>query len=227
VLVVSQQASALNSRRSRLWLVEVDRLEARELLAIPSDVVPGSALWSPDGRRVVFTARSGTLSALCVLDVGGAFRYLADLDPAPGGPPLPYPPATWSADGQQLAFVAPPPRPTGAPTSWLQPEIPRAVYTAILPDVVPTQVQETTADFVSWREDGQLLGLGRQGPDGALEMRLLSGNGGQHLVNLGLRPSASYAASWDLAHAQVIIANRAADGTVDFWLARLGLETDG
>ena len=103
--------------RSRAWFVDADGQRAREVLSLPSEVVPGSAIWSPDGARVVFLAHAGGVNALCLLDLQGDFRYLADLDPAPVLPPG-YSPASWSTDSQRLVFVAPHQHPAGVSIVW-------------------------------------------------------------------------------------------------------------
>ena len=71
----------------------------------------------------------------------------------------------------------------------------------------------------------QTLGLGKLGSDGTLDIRLMNGSpAGQHVLELPLKPVGAYAAAWDVAHAQLLIATRNADGAPDFWLARLALE---
>jgi hypothetical protein len=228
LLVTSQQALAGGASRSRVWLLEADGTQARSLLSLPSDVVRGSEAWSPDGQSVAFVAHAGELNALCLLRVDGAFRYVADLDPSSASP-LAYPPLAWSADSQQLAFVAPHQRPPSAPMGWLQPDPTHAVFVARVDEPTPVALGDTTADLVTWREDGQLLGLGRTGADGALSIQLLKSAPGaeaQRLVVLPLKPAKQYAATWDLRRARLLIAAQTAAGGVDFWLADLGLAGD-
>ena len=96
----------------------------------------------------------------------------------------------------------------------------------------PTPVLIVHEDNVSlgvgvaaWREDGQIVGLGRSGADRALAMRLLDGSGGaQRLLDLPLRPAANYVAVWDLPRARLLLASPTAAGGIDYWLATLGLE---
>jgi Tol biopolymer transport system component len=224
------------SMRTRVWYVDGDGRTARELLALPAEVVAGSHVWSPDGRRVVFQARSGAVQALCLLELDGGFRYLADLvDRADQvgsltAPGLAHPAVAWSADSQWVLFVAPRQRPPGQVASWLQSDPRRALYVASSADVAPVMLGLTDVDRAVWREDGQILGLGRLGTDGALDLRVLgpargeATRTGEHLLELPLRPGVSYAATWDLGHAQLLIASPASAGGVDYWLAMLGLE---
>jgi hypothetical protein len=160
------------------------------------------------------------------VDLEGGFRYLADLDPAVAGP-LAYPAASWSADSQRLLFVAPRQRPPAPTLGWsLQPDARLALYVATSVDTAPLLLGDTDVDRATWREDGQMLGLGRGGGDGTLALRLLSGANGtsQQLLQLPLKPLSRYAAAWDVGHARLLIASSAGSGAVDYWLALLGLE---
>jgi hypothetical protein len=211
-----------------MWLVEADVLRATEVLSLPSDVVPGSATWSPDGQRVLFLARANALNALCLLDLQGDFRYVADLDPTPLLP-LAYPRATWSADSQRVLFVAPHQHPPGSGSGWLQSDPRHALYQADVADPTPALIGDTDVDLAVWREDGQFIGLGRTGNDGTLALRLLGGSGtSKHLLELPLKPGASlpYAAVWDTTRARLLVASRTWSGDIDFWLVMLGLEGD-
>jgi hypothetical protein len=225
LLVVSNQPQPGGTVRSRVWLVDADGQAAREVLTLPSVVVPGSAVWSPDGTHVAFLAHAGAVNAVCLLDVEGAFRYVADLDPGQV-PPLPYPPVSWSADSERLLIVAPHQHPTGLSSGWLQPsETRHAVYVASVAEPVLLSLGDTTLDFATWREDGQVLGLGRLGNDGALDLRLAGTAGNtQHLLELPVKPGANYAVAWDVGRARVLVANPTPNGGVDYWLALLGLE---
>lgn len=228
LLVVTTQALAGAAMRSRLWFVDAAELRAQELLSLPSDVVPGSAVWSPDGQRVVFLARAGALNALCLLDLQGEFQYLADLDSTPVAP-LAYPPATWSADSQRLLFVAPRQHPSGAASGWLQVDPRHALYVADVTERSPALIGDTDVDLAVWRADGQMVGLGRVGSDGSLDVRLLgSGGSSERVLELPVKPGSSipYAASWDPARARLLVASPTSSGTIEFWLAMLGSETE-
>lgn len=220
-----QQTSA--AARSRLWILDAATLQARELLSLPSDVVPGSAVWSPDGTRVAFLTRAGQLNALCLLDLNenNGFRYLADLEPTSAAP-IAYPAAVWSADSQRLAFVAPRQNAPDVPTTWLQADQPRAIYTATGTDAAPTLLSDTDADSIAWREDSQLVAAGRGTGGSRLDLRLIRDAESTHLLDLPLRPANGYGLAWDIAHARLLIAEPTSTATPDFWLALLGLKGD-
>ena len=82
LLAIGAQVLPGGATRSRVWFVDADGQSAREVLSLPSDVVPGSELWSPDGQHVAFVAHAAQVNALCLLDLDGSFRYVADLDPS-------------------------------------------------------------------------------------------------------------------------------------------------
>jgi dipeptidyl aminopeptidase/acylaminoacyl peptidase len=229
LLVTASQLLSEGARSTRVWLVGADAQDAHLALSMPSELVPGTESWSPDGQHVAFVAHAGQVNALCLLGLDGAFRYVADLDPPRDAPPS-YPPATWSADGQRMLFVAPHQHLPGVAFDWLHPAAQHAVYVALLDQPTPAALMETFADQVTWREDGQLLGLWRAGSDSPLSIRLLTGpsGSGQGLVDLPLEPAAEYAAVWDLQRADLLVAARepgSRDGTA-YWLARLGAEAD-
>jgi dipeptidyl aminopeptidase/acylaminoacyl peptidase len=227
LLVVAKQAPSGMAQRSRVWFIDAGTLEAREVLTLPSDVVPGSDLWSPDGQRVIFLARAGALNALCLLDLQGNFQYVADLDPTAIAP-LAYPRATWSPDSQRLLFIAPHQHPPGSGSGWLQSDSRHALYLADIAEPTPALIGDTDADLAVWREDGQLMGLGRAGTDASLDLRLVGPKGSQRLLELPLRPGSGlpYAAVWDAARARLLVASSTSSGDLEFWLVMLGLEGD-
>jgi len=125
-------------------------------------------------------------------------------------------------------FVAPHQHPPGTGSGWLQPEPRHALYLADVADPTPALIGDTDADLAVWREDGQLMGLGRAGNDGSLDLRLLGASSTQRLLELPLKPSSSvpYAAVWDTARARLLVASPTSSGDVEFWLVMLGLEGD-
>jgi hypothetical protein len=225
LLVIASQPLSGGQARSRAWLLDAETQDAEAILTLPSQVVPGTAAWSPDATHLAFVAHAGQVNALCLLGTDGGFRYVADLDPS-GAAPLEYPGVAWSTDSQQLLFVAPHQHVPGSAFDWLTPDTQHALYQAMLDQPTPIGLADTRLDQVMWREDGQLLGLWRPTSDSPLRIRLTDPAGGaaQDLLELPLQAGAQYAAAWDLARAQLLVASRTAAGGTEFWLARLGLE---
>jgi len=223
LLAVTEQGSPTDRQvRTRLWLIDVDSGSARHLFALPSHIVPGAFSWRPDGRQVALLAHAGSLNALCLLDLEGEFRYLADLEPS-SALPLPYPPVAWSADSQRLAFAAPRQEPAATPSTWLQAPLRRVVYVADAGATAPRVLTELDAVSVAWREDGQLLALTRGGDSGLVVVLVDVAGHEQRLLELPMRPADAYAAEWGVGRARMLLA-RAAGGELEYWVVRLGLE---
>jgi len=224
LLAVTSEALPGGATRSRLWLVDADGHQGQPVLTLPSEIATGSEAWSPDGQHIALVAHAGMVNALCLVDLDGGFRYVADMDAA-SAPPLAYLPASWAADSRRLVFVAPHQRPPGVSLGWLQPDAQHALYVASTTDPTPRLVGDTDVDFAAWREDGQLVGLRRPGADRALEIHLLDGAAtGQQLLELPVRPVAPYAVLWDLDRARLLLASPSPAGGLDYWLAMFGLE---
>lgn len=226
IIVVTARHVDDGHPQSRVWLLDPRTLDGRVILTLPSEVVVGTTLWSPSGERAAFVAHGGTLNALCLLDVrDGQFRYLADLAPSSTGP-LPYPVGAWSQDSQRFLFVAPQQPRVGDSLAWPAPAaIPRQrVLVARTLDREPEQIGDTDANFLVWREDGQLLGIVQPSNDGPLQLRLIdSSEPHSQLVDIPLRPSGSYAPVWDLQHAELLLAEGNSTH-LDVSLVTLGLE---
>jgi hypothetical protein len=227
LLVVAGQTLEGGAKRSRAWFVGPSVQHADTAMVLPSDVAPGTEAWSPDGTHVAFIAHAGQINALCLLGTDGSFRYVADLDPSTG-PPSTYPPLSWSADGQQLVFVAPHQHVPGSAFDWLAPGTQHALFRTTLDQPTPAALTDTAVDQVTWREDGQLLGLWRPAPDAPLAIRALTsaGQNAQDLVQLPLKAGSTYTSMWDLAHAQLLVSSRGTGSTNEYWLVRLGLEDE-
>ncbi|MDQ6671147.1 MAG: hypothetical protein M3069_10415, partial [Chloroflexota bacterium] len=224
LLVVTGRDSTAGATSSRLWVVDADGQHGHAVLSLPSEIAPGSAVWSPDGQHVALLAHAGMVNAVCLVDLDGGFRYVADLEPSPGPPPA-YLPASWDTDGGQLLVVAPHQRPPGAPSGWLQPDPQRGLYVANTSDPALYQLGDTDMDLAAWRQDGQVVGLGRLGANHSLAMRALEGStSAQRLLELPLSPAPTYAALWDLERARLVLASPTPSGGVDYWLAAFGLE---
>jgi dipeptidyl aminopeptidase/acylaminoacyl peptidase len=228
LLLVSTQRPAGGGVRSRLLLLPADAGEPRELVALPGEVVPGSYAWSADGARVAFLAQASGLAALCLAELGGSFRYLADVsrdDPSP----LPFPPVAWSPDGARLLYAAPTfDRPSQS--GWLFGPAPSiGLYRVDPARPVGQRIGEAEGQSPAWRRDGTIVALHRAA-DGPLVLRAVGADGGTRDVGaIGLTPSSVYAARWDTAHAQALVAMRpsASLGATrpEFWLVRFGEET--
>jgi hypothetical protein len=225
LLVVAGQTLSGGARRSRAWFVDADEQRAESALTLPSDFAPGTEAWSPDGTHVAFVAHAGQVNALCLLGLDGSFRYVADLDPS-AGPPVSYPPMSWSADSQRLMFVAPHQHIPGVAFDWLAPATQHAIFQATLDQPTPIMLTDTGLDQVTWREDGQILGLWRPGPDAPLGIRLLTDSGSrpQDLLQLPLKAGSTYTSVWDLSHAHLLVSSPASGTANDYWLVGLGAE---
>lgn len=208
--------------RSRLWLIDMDTRGARQLVSLPSQIVPGSISWSPNGQRLAFLAHAGALNALCLLDLDGEFRYLADLE-ASETMVLEYPPLAWTADGARAVFAAPPLEAIQGPGTWLQPGTRRRIYTADESSSAPRALGDADAALATFREDGQLLALVRT-RDGTVALDTInSGGQSQRLAELPLRVGQFFSAQWDVLRGRVLVASRSGRDA-EYWLIRLGLE---
>jgi hypothetical protein len=224
LLVASEPGDQrLQGSRTRLWLVDLTSGDSRALVSLPSRIVPGAAVWRPDGAAVALLAHAGTLNALSVLDLDGDLRYLADLEPSTGSP-LAYPPLTWSPDGQRLVFAAPRQDVVAAPADWPPTQARRVLYvTDAGAAATPRVLAEVDAFAVAFREDGQLVALSRV-RDGDPELRLIDAFGhDRRLLALPVPRAETYAAQWDLDRGRLLLAGDSG-GRVEYWLAQLALE---
>ncbi|HVC35396.1 MAG TPA: PEGA domain-containing protein [Chloroflexota bacterium] len=223
LLVVDEQSAVAGGSRDRLlWLPARDG-DPRVLIDLPSKVVAGSYVWSPDGQQVAFLAQSSDHVTLCLLDTrDGSLRDLADLT---SSSPPPFAPFTWSADGTRLLYSAAVP---ASPSlgGWLfGGSAQLALFAVDAAHPLGNQLGLTDAAFATWRDDGSVLGLTRRGSDGRLTLRLFDPDGQSHdLATLPLQSTANFGVRWDVAHGQAIVAipNTASLGQSHFsyWLVR-------
>jgi PEGA domain/WD40-like Beta Propeller Repeat len=219
------------SLAASVWTISSDAPQAADahatrLLSLPSQPVPGSLSWSPDGQWVAFLAHADGLNALCLLGLDGTFRYLADLEPTSDAP-LPYVPAEWSADSQQLVYVAPRQPAPDAALAWFESSQPSALFVARVADAAPpTLLHSFALQAPTWYADGRVLGLKRANDSGGLEIRLAKTiDTSDQVVSLPIKADSSYAAAWSTDHARLLIATpKDSNATPEYWLVMLGLE---
>jgi dipeptidyl aminopeptidase/acylaminoacyl peptidase len=91
-------------KQARLWVIEVQTKKAAEL--VKGDFSASDAQWSPDGKKIAFTATptpkadDGTLSDIWIVDaVSGKMRKLTANDGPDTAP-------RWSPDGSQIAYLS-------------------------------------------------------------------------------------------------------------------------
>lgn len=106
-----------DGKTSRLWLINLDGSDNQKLTSF--DVNEGSPRWSPDGKRIAFTASSKEGSEIFMYWTETAkVARISQMDNGAGS-------LTWSPDGKSLAFtkfvngkelslVRPPKKPKGA-----------------------------------------------------------------------------------------------------------------
>ena len=222
LLLVSRQRLSGGGTRSLLRWLPSGSTQPRDLVSLPSDIVPGSFLWSPSGHAVAFLTQSGSQTALCRLDIEtGQLRYLADVQDGDAHP-FPMPPIAWAPDGEHLLYTAPPQGHSGQ-GGWLLGGKPQpSLFLASPEDPGGRRLAETEARFPVWRPDGSLLALasGKRG----LVLRAFTPAGTAWDVGDIPLDVTVYAVRWDPAHAQAILALRPrgswSPAQTEYWLAR-------
>lgn len=227
LLIASQQQLPGGGQRTRLrWLDTADG-GVRDLVSLPSAVVPASHSWSPGGDRLALLTQAGQLTSLCLVGADGAFRYLADVG-REGSRPLPFPPLAWSADGRRLLYAAP--APNRAPARGWRFGSPRTRPSSELFALEGAQpagraLGDAPGESPAWRSDGSVVALARSKGSAHLLLRAAEpGGGGRDVGEVPIRPGSAYAARWDVARGQAIVAV-AGTGTTgahqpEFWLVR-------
>jgi hypothetical protein len=231
LIVVGRQPVNGGAARTVIRWLDATTGEVLDLALLPSQVAPGTYMWSPDGQTVGFVARTASLAAVCTLSVAGEFRYLGDLG-RDGllGPPVA--PVAWSADGHLLygALVGQAPQAAsyGSPFS----QNPAGLYLAD-PAYAPGRAFSSSPSLAPlWRQDGRILALGLPtGQEGGLRLRDLDAHGNGRdvaMIDVPTPGPTAYGVRWDLAHGRaVVVTNRASnDGpTHDYWLVDFGWST--
>lgn len=216
------------ARTRLLWLDPASGV-ARELARFPSEIVPGSYLWRPDGAQVAFLTHNDSRVALCLLGTSGdLFRYLTDV-PSAGGTaltPVPFPPLAWAPAGNQIAYTALPVDGAGAAAGgWFGPVRGPALYTDDLSGWPSRRVGDAGGQGPGWREDGRFVVLARPKRNGPLVLRLIEPDGTVHDGSALPLPAATVAGvRWDLARGVALVALGGAGGidggALDLWLVR-------
>ncbi|MCL5107372.1 MAG: PEGA domain-containing protein [Chloroflexi bacterium] len=228
LLVVSRQGQAGGVVRSRLLWLEAQRSIARDLITIPSEVVPGSYSWDAAGEQVAFLARSAQGTSLCLIDLAdGRLHYLADVGRGDAAP-FPFTPLAWSPDGRKFAYTA---LAQGGGSQGIWPFVSKSSLALFVVDEDGPPGEQIAGDAQSpaWRENGSILVLARGKGDGRLALKSISPSGqAEDSAELDLRVGRSFAARWDMAHAQALVAHRDPSGVgsarSEFWLLRFGQE---
>jgi hypothetical protein len=224
LLLVSRQQVSVGATGIRLLWLAVGQREPTELLTLPGDIVPGSYAWSPNGDHVAFLLRTQHATSLVLLRTAdGDFRYLGDVRRT-DSITLPFPPVGWAPDGGRLVFAAL--TATRASSNWWQfGEGARSgLYVADLTSPQPQPLGKAEGQSPVWRGDGGVAALTQQKSNGPIVVRLVDAVGRMsELSTLPFGPGAAYAARWDLAHAQALIASRSSTANgprTDYWLVR-------
>jgi Tol biopolymer transport system component len=231
LLLVSREPRTGGGLRTHLrWLDSVTG-EASELASLPSEIVPATFNWRPDGHWVAFLARADQATSLCLLGTrSGEFRYLADLG-RDDSAPLPFAPLAWAPDGERVVYSAPPQDRSGPPGWLFRGSPPLTLYLADLNGATSRRLTDAPGQSPTWRRDGSIVALDRPKWDGEILLRAVDPTGdARELGPLPVEAAPTYAVRWDVAHAQAIVAVRRA-GTVgasgpSYWLVRFHAEAD-
>ncbi|MFN8473891.1 MAG: PEGA domain-containing protein [Anaerolineae bacterium] len=223
LLVVSRETITGGGVRTHLRWLMPDTGEAKDLVSLPSDIVPGSFLWSSSGQWVAFLTQSGSVPSLCLLEIEtGRIHYLADVA-SDDTHPLPIPPLAWSPDGERLLYAALT-QERSKQSGWLVgPRPKQALFLGSTDNPAGQRLGDVEAVFPVWRNDDSVLAFAGAASKGTLTLRAISTRGtGRDVGDVPLDASA-YAVRWDPAHAQALIAmrprNSVSTTNLEYWLA--------
>jgi hypothetical protein len=228
LLLVGRQHPSLGTERTSLRWLDTAAGSAQLLGLLPSEVVPGSYVWRPDGHGLAFLVHTASLSAVCTLSDAGAFHYLGDLGhDGTAGPPVA--PVAWGPDGQLVyAALKPPPPSVSSNPLGLGAPTPVGLYAADPSGGLGRSFGIADGLSPTWWPDGRLLLAGLPADRGTgLRLRELDTQGqAQELVTIDVAtPSATgYGLRWDLARQRaLLITNHSSfDGGHDFALLDFG-----
>ncbi len=227
LLLASQQRPQGGARTRLLWLdLPADGQAApapRELITLPSEIVPGAYAWAPAGDRVALLARANGRTSLCLLTiVDGTFRSLADVA-TDGHPVPPFAPLAWrgGSTGTGAAVVYAVPQSGGGTSGFsLGNTSTQRLYT----DGPGPDLGAAEGLGPGWRGDDLVLALAHKGRDGATILRAFdprAGGAGQDLGPLPAAIGTPDGVRWDMARGQALLAvHGAGGGQFDLWLVR-------
>lgn len=229
LLLVSQQRPQGGGIRTRLlWLDGAGTTAPRELIAVPSEILPGSYAWSPRGDRVAFLARANGRVTLCLLGTDGIFfRTLADVGDV-GGTPT-FPPLAWIGGSPGVpggvVYAAPDPRDPAAGGGLFSTADTPALFADDLAGHPAHRLGVASGQGPGWRSDGLLVALVRPKRGGPLALRAFDPRAGGAAQDLGTLPQLTdtpEGVRWDLARGQALVTLRgsAGAGQFDLWLVR-------
>ncbi len=223
LLLASRQSLMGLGGRTLLRRLDTATLETRDLVSLPSEVVAGSYLWSPDSIHVAFLSRAEQTTSLCILNIqSGEFRYLADVS-WDSAAPLPFPPVAWSTDGQRLLYSAPA-QDRSTQANWFFATRPAmAVFETALTTRSGQRLGDAEGQSPILRPDGVILALTRVGGSKPLVLRQVMPTGEtQDVGTVPLKAPSTFAVRWDAAHAQAIVAIDASgslgSSQAEYWL---------
>lgn len=202
----------------------------RELVTLPSDVVPASWTWRSDGGQLAFLTRAAGRVALCLLgtplDAPAAgrpdpdrvlFRYLADLGGDGSTPRIA--PLAWAPSGSpaRVVYAGPADNTQGSGRG-------SALFASGLVGDPADRLAPASGLAPAWRSDDFVATLVATKRNGALAARLVAPDGttvdGAAVSLAGGGPDG---VRWDLARARAIVTVPAAGSGVgaegcDLWL---------
>jgi hypothetical protein len=227
LLVIGRQQPGLGMERTSLRWLDTTTGAVQLLALLPSEVIPGSYLWRPDGHAFAFLVHTASLSAVCTLSDTGDFHYLGDLGhDGTAGPPVA--PVAWGPDGQLVYAALEPASPSASSSPLGLNALPVGLFQAD-PNGGPGRPfgsQEGLAPI--WWPDGRLLLAGLPSDRGTgLRLRQLDAPGQAHevvSVDVPTPAGRGYGLRWDLTHQRaLLVTNHSSfDGGHDYALLDFG-----
>jgi hypothetical protein len=203
LLIVGRQQPSVGMERASLRWLDTATDTAQLLALLPSEVVPGSYVWRPDGHALAFLVHTASLSAVCTLSDTGEFHYLGDLGhDGTAGPPVA--PVAWGPDGQ-LVYAALKSTPAAAPNPLgLGASTPIGLFAADPNGGSGQSFSSSEGLSPIWWPDGRLMLAGLPSDRGnGLRLREIDTQEQPHeLVSIDVAtPTANgYGLRWDLVH---------------------------